>query len=67
MIKLIIRHLPAEYDAAVKAVKDLARLRKYGEGGDLSIFTNGEDNTRANYAMQYLPLYVELRTELVNA
>jgi hypothetical protein len=35
LIRILLRHLPAEYDVAVKTVKDLARLRKYGESGKL--------------------------------
>ena len=65
LIRILLRHLPAEYDAAVKTVKDLARLRKYSEGGNLEAITNCEDNTRANYAVDYLPDYGELRFELI--
>jgi hypothetical protein len=65
LIRLLVRHLPAEYDAAVKTVKDLARLRKYSEEGNLETITNCEDNTRANYAVDYLSDYVELRFELI--
>jgi hypothetical protein len=67
LVRLLVRLLPAEYDQAVKAVKDLARLRKYSEGGKLDAITNCEDNTRANYATDYLPNYAELRFELINA
>jgi hypothetical protein len=49
----------------VKTVKDLARLRKYSEGGMLETITNCEDNTRAHYAVDYLPDYAELRFELI--
>jgi hypothetical protein len=66
LVRLLLRHLPAEYDLAVKAVKDLARLKKYSEGGMLEAITNCEDNTRANYATDYLPDYAELRIELIN-
>ena len=65
LIRLLIRHLPAEYDQAVKSVKDLARLRKYSEEGNLEAITNCEDNSRANYAIDYLPDYIELRFELI--
>ena len=51
LVRILLRHLPAEYDAAVKTVKDLARLRKYSEEGNLESITNCEDNTRANYAV----------------
>ncbi len=37
LIWLLLRHLPAEYDMAVKTVKDLARLRKYSESGNLVV------------------------------
>jgi hypothetical protein len=67
LVRVIVRHLPAEYDQAVKAVKDLARLRKYSEGRKLDSITNCEDNTRADYATDYLPNYAELRVELINA
>jgi hypothetical protein len=50
----------------VKAVKDLARLRKYSEVGKLDAITNCEDNTRANFATDYLTDYTELRVELIN-
>ncbi len=66
LVRILVRHLPAEYDLAVKAVKDLARLRKYSEGGKLDAITNCEDNTRANYATDYLPNYSKLRVELIN-
>ncbi len=66
LVRILVRYLPAEYDQAVKAVKDLARLRKYSEGGLLDSITNCEDNTRANYATDYLPNYSELRIELIN-
>ena len=65
LIRLLLRHLPAEYDMAVKTVKDLARLRKYSESGSLVTITNCEDNTRANYAVDYLLDYAELRFELI--
>jgi hypothetical protein len=65
LIRLLVRRLPAEYDAAVKTVKDLARVRKYSEGGNLDAITNCEDNTRTNYAIEYLPDYAELRFELI--
>ncbi len=67
LVRMLVRLLPAEYDQAVKAVKDLARLRKYSERGQLDAITNCEDNTRANYATDYLPNYTELRFELINA
>ncbi len=40
-------------------------MRKYSEGGNLDTITNCEDNTRANYAIDYLPDYAELRFELI--
>jgi hypothetical protein len=44
--QVLVRHLPAESDIAVKAVKDLARLRKYSAGGKLEAITNCEGNTK---------------------
>jgi hypothetical protein len=63
---VLVRHLTAEYDIAVKAVKDLARLQKYSVGGKLEAITNSEGNTRSNYAADYLPDYAELRKEIIN-
>jgi hypothetical protein len=66
LTRLIIRKLPKEYDAAVKAVRDLHRFRAYGKEGDnISKITNLEDNTRRNYETKWLPRYLELRTELI--
>jgi hypothetical protein len=67
LVRLILRHLPAEYDAAVSRARDLARLRKYSEGDELGAITNLEDNTRINYASDWMPDYQELRTELLNS
>jgi hypothetical protein len=67
LIRMILRFLPAEYDAAMKSVRDLSRLRKYGEEGDITQITNLEDNSRLNYSANWLPDYLELRIELVNA
>ena len=62
LIRLLLRHLPAEYDAAVKTVKDLARLRKYSEEGMLEAITNCEDNTRAN--MRSITFLTTLNSDL---
>jgi hypothetical protein len=67
LIRSILNHLPAEYDAAVKLVRDLSRLRKYGKEGDIGAITNLEDNSRLNYSADWLPAYPELRAELINA
>ncbi len=64
--QVLVRHLPAESDIAVKAVKDLARLRKYSAGGKLEAIMNCEGNTQSNYATDYLPDYAELREEFIN-
>jgi hypothetical protein len=67
LVRMILRFLPAEYDASVKAVRDLSRLRKYGEQGGITAITNLEDNSRLNYSVDWLPDYLELRMELINA
>ena len=67
LVRILLRTLPAEYDAAVKSVRDLTKLRKYGLLGDLTQITNKEDNTRTNYDDEWLPPYDELRVELVNS
>ena len=67
LTRMIIRKLPIEYDGAVKTVRDLHRFRAYGKEGDISKITNLEDNTRRNYETEWLPRYLELREELINA
>ncbi len=62
---LILRNLPKEYDVAVKTVRDLHRFLAYGKEEDISKITNLEDNSRRNYETEWLPRYVELRTELI--
>ena len=65
LVRIILRHIPAEYDAAVKNVKNMMKLRKFGESGNFAGFTNKEDHTRVNYDSDWLPPYDELRVELV--
>ena len=67
LVKIILRTIPAEYDQSVKSVRDLTRVRKYGESGDLTTISNAEDNTRINYSDEWVPPYTELRTELISA
>ncbi len=67
LMRMIIRKLPKEYDVAVNRVRDLHRFRAYGKEGDISKITNLEDNTRRNYETEWLPRYLELREELINA
>jgi hypothetical protein len=65
LVRIILRHRPKEYDAAVKTVMDLHRFRLYGKGGDVSKITNLEDNSRAIYNTDWLPKYEELRAEMI--
>jgi hypothetical protein len=67
LVRILLRTLPAEYDQAVKSVRDMMKLRKYGAMGDMTKITNKEDNTRTNYDDEWLPPYDELRIELVNS
>ncbi len=65
LVRLIIRFLPKEYDAAV-TVRDLVRFRKAGEAGTMGQITNLEDVSRINYSEDWLPPYEELRAELIS-
>ena len=67
LVRIVLRNVPAEYDAAVKAVRDMMKLRKFGESGNFKGFTNKEDHTRVNYDTEWLPPYDELRVELVSS
>ena len=65
LVRIILRHRPKEYDAAVKTVMDLHRFRLYGKEGDVSKITNLEDNSRVIYNTDWLPNYDELRAEMI--
>jgi hypothetical protein len=65
LVRIILRHRPKEYDAAVKTVMDLHRFRLFGREGDVSRITNLEDNSRVNYNTDWLPRYDELRAEML--
>jgi hypothetical protein len=65
LVRLILDNLPKEYDAAMKYVRNLHKLRKYGESGDVAHITNKDDNARINYEDEWLPPYDELRIELI--
>jgi hypothetical protein len=41
------------------------KLRKFGDSGKFTGFTNKEDHTRVNYDSDWLSPYDELRVELV--
>jgi hypothetical protein len=65
LVRIILRHRPKEYDAAIKTVMDLHRFRLFGREGDVSKITNLEDNSRVNYNTDWLPRYDELRAEML--
>jgi hypothetical protein len=65
LVRIILRHRPKEYDAAVKTVMDLHRFRLFGKEGDVERITNLEDNSRVNYNSDWLPRYDELRAEMI--
>jgi hypothetical protein len=67
LVRIVLRTIPQEYDQAVKSVRDLTKLRKYGVMGDLTQITNKEDNTRTHYDDEWLPPYDELRIELIDS
>ena len=67
LVRIILQNVPAEYDSAVKTVRDMMKLRKFGENGNFKGFTNKEDHTRVNYDTEWLPPYDELRVELVSS
>ena len=66
LVRMILKHIPKEYDACIKTCRGFIRMRKAGVEGNLAGITNLEDNIRMNYCEDWLPDYTELRTELVN-
>ena len=66
LVRIILEKLPKEYDEAVKTCRNILRFRKASESGSMTTITNLEDNVRMNYSTDWLPPYIELRTELVN-
>jgi hypothetical protein len=65
LVRIILRFVPKEYDAAVKEVRSLVRFRKVGAAGTMDKISNLEDITRINYSEDWLPPYDELRRELI--
>ncbi len=61
LVQIILKNVPAEYDAAVETVMDMMKLRKFNESGNFKGFTNKEDHTRVNYDTEWIPPYDELR------
>ncbi len=66
LVRILLATLPKEYDGAVKECRSLVRFRKASMEGTLDSLSNLEDNVRRNYSEDWLPTYLELRTELVN-
>jgi hypothetical protein len=55
LVRIILRFLPKEYDAAVKEVRSFVRFRKAGAAGTMDKTSNLEDITRINYSEDWLP------------
>ncbi len=66
LARILLATLHKEYDGAVKECRSLVRFRKASMEGTLDSLSNLEDNVRCNYSEDWLPTYLELRTELVN-
>jgi hypothetical protein len=66
LVRIILKHIPKEYDACIKTCRGFIRIRKAGVEGNLAAISNIDDNVRMNYCEDWLPDYAELRTELVN-
>jgi hypothetical protein len=66
LVRILQSTLPKEYDQAQKTVMNMMRFRKASESGGMESITNLEDNVRKNYYIDWLPDYMELRTELIN-
>jgi hypothetical protein len=66
LVRILLATLPKEYDCAVKECRSLVRFRKASSERTLDSISNLEDNVRRNYSEDWLPNYMELRTELVN-
>ncbi len=66
LVRILLATLPKEYDCAVKECRSLVRFQKASSEGTLDSISNLEDNVRRNYSEDWLPTYLELRTELVN-
>ena len=67
LVRIILRTISGEYDAAVKSMHDMVRFRKANATGLLGSITNLPDHSRKNYSEEWLPPYEELRAELINA
>jgi hypothetical protein len=63
LVRMILNHLPSEYDDAVQNVCNLMKVREMIK----SNITNIDDAIKINYDTSWLPPYKELRVGLVNA
>ncbi len=64
LVRLILNHLPSEYDDAVQNVCNLMRIREMIKSGNLENITNIDDAIKINYDTSWLPRYKELRVGL---
>jgi hypothetical protein len=72
LVRIILKHIPKEYDACIKTCRGFIRIRKAGVEGNLAGITNLEDNVRMNYcelrnALWFSPLWSVMRVTAVGA
>jgi len=67
LVRIILEHLPQEYDVAVQEAKNLVRMRGMFAGDKEACITNLQDIHHDNFDESWLPQYDELRTALLNA
>ena len=66
LTRVVLEHVPPNYDEAVERVKTMIKFRKMHAGDVEASFTHLQSQINQNFDSDWLPQYVELRSELVS-
>ena len=67
LTRVVLEHIPVEYDSAVAEVKNMVKLKKMLAGDKSAGVSTLNDIKEENFSEDWLPDYDELRVSLVNA
>ena len=66
LTRVVLEHVPPNYDEAVERVKTMIKFRKMHAGDVEASFTHLQSQIHQNFNSDWLPQYIELRSELVS-
>ena len=67
LVKVIMEHIPSEYDEAVNSVQATLKMKRMAEGDPSAGNTTQQDLIFQNFSEDWTPPYVDLRTALLEA